>query len=110
MSDDLIRRSDVIKFLNDYLDDCYRVSRRKYEKTMLYAISMDFEAVITNIPAVEPKKGEWKAYKYMQPPEFHGKHYCSNCYHAIYLASNGNVYNYCPKCGARMKGADNEIN
>ena len=59
MSDDLIKRSDVIKFLNDYLDDCYRVSRRKYEKTMLDAISMDFEAVITDIPAVETKQGGW---------------------------------------------------
>jgi hypothetical protein len=55
MNNDLIRRSDVIKFLNDYLGDCYRVSRRNYEKTMLDAISMDFEAVITDIPAVEPK-------------------------------------------------------
>ena len=58
MSDDLIRRSDAIKSLNDYLGDCYRVSRHKYEKTMLDAISMDFEAVITNIPSVEPKQ-EW---------------------------------------------------
>lgn len=58
--------------------------------------------------AKESKQGEWIAYKGMQPPEFHGKHYCSNCYHAIHLASNGNVYNYCPKCGARMKGADDE--
>lgn len=52
--------------------------------------------------------GEWISYKGMQPPELHGKHYCSNCYHAIHLASNGNVYNYCPNCGARMKGADDE--
>jgi PHP family Zn ribbon phosphoesterase len=69
------------------------------------AFDEGYEAGKTDRPT-----GDWIAYKGMQPPEFHGKHYCSNCYHAIHLASNGNVYNYCPNCGARMKGADDEAN
>jgi Lar family restriction alleviation protein len=51
----------------------------------------------------EPKRGEWIAYKGMQMPERHGLHYCSNCNHSLHLASNGRVYNYCPRCGAKME-------
>ena len=62
------------------------------------------EAFDMAIEALEGQKaGKWIAYKGMQPPELNGKHYCSNCYHAIHLALNGNVYNYCPNCGAKME-------
>ena len=53
--------------------------------------------------AKEVKKGRWIAYKGVQIPERHGLHYCSNCHHALHLASNGRVYNYCPRCGAKME-------
>ena len=62
------------------------------------------DAVDMAIEALEGQKaGKWIAYKGMQPPELNGKHYCYNCYHAIHLALNGNVYNYCPNCGAKME-------
>ena len=82
---DLIKREDAIKVVDSYIGTDPIVEELK------------------KVPPAEPKQGEWIAYKGMQPPEFHGKHYCSNCYHAIHLASNGNVYNYCPNCGARME-------
>ena len=47
-------------------------------------------------------QGEWIAYTGMQPPELHGKHYCSNCHHALHLALNGGVYDFCPSCGYQM--------
>lgn len=72
----------------------------------LYQIKQVAIKYIDSAPSIviEPKQGEWIAYIGMHPPEFHGKHYCSNCYHTIHLALNGGVYNYCPNCGARMKG------
>lgn len=94
---DLISRQDVLKLIENTPYDWNNITERT---EMLRKIKA--------LPSADRPTGEWIAYKGMQPPEFHGKHYCSNCYHAIHLASNGNVYNYCPKCGARMKGADDE--
>lgn len=59
--------------------------------------------ILIQLPSAEPKKGKWIAYKGMQIPERHGLHYCSNCHHSLHLASNGRVYNYCPRCGAKME-------
>lgn len=63
---------------------------------------------IAELEAQLPKEGEWKPLKGMQPPELHGKHYCSNCDHIIHLALNGGVYNYCPNCGAKMDGKEKQ--
>lgn len=51
--------------------------------------------------------GEWKKLKGMAPPEYHGKHICSECgriagswgYHEL-------LTNYCPYCGAKMDGGN----
>ena len=42
-------RQDVLKALNNYFEDCMRVSRRKYEQAMLDAISMDIETIIKEL-------------------------------------------------------------
>ena len=52
----------------------------------------------------EPSHGKWVAYEGMQPPEFRGKHYCSECGHDLHLSLNGGSYNFCPNCGADMRG------
>ena len=54
------------------------------------------------LPTIKPKQGKWIPLTGMQPPELHGKHYCSNCDLILHLKLNGGVYNYCPNCGARM--------
>ena len=77
---------------------------KPYKRTMFGDPKYGEVSVAEIIEALEEQRtGKWIAYKGMQPPELHGKHYCSNCYHAIHLASNGNVYNYCPNCGAKME-------
>lgn len=52
---------------------------------------------IDSAPTIEPKQGEWIDNGFC--------HACSIC------GKQGvgiELYNYCPNCGARMKGADNE--
>ena len=53
------------------------------------------------IEVIEPKRGEWVA------DIEHQYHYrCSNC--GILAESECKIWNFCPNCGARMKGADDE--
>lgn len=56
----------------------------------------------------ERKKGEWIKAKGMMPPEFHGYHYCSECGDFASMdvpyGSRENLSNYCPNCGADMRG------
>ena len=56
----------------------------------------EFERLV-DIEVIEPKRGEWV------DDDFVGQYRCSECdYYAI------DEYDYCPNCGARMKGADDE--
>ena len=56
----------------------------------------EFERLV-DIEVIEPKRGEWI------DDDFVGQYRCSECdYYAI------DEYDYCPSCGARMKGADDE--
>ena len=101
--DDLIRRSEAIEALIGYLDLCCQTGAKFHKEAKSYNVEIATE-IFEELPAIEPKqKGEWIPYKGMQPPEFHGKHYCSNCYHGLHLGLNGAVYNYCPNCGSRNK-------
>ena len=73
-----------------------------YSLDLAKALKKAKEVKIKDLSDAE-KKGKWIAYKGMQIPERHGLHYCSNCHHSLHLASNGRVYNYCPRCGAKME-------
>ena len=57
-------------------------------------------------PTIEPKRGEWIVHFDDLFPE-ESTEECPVC-HAEQLI-NGNDDNYCPNCGARLKGADDEI-
>lgn len=97
---DLISRQDAI----DSFDGTKVSEEYCTEYDIGYNDGIDFAiSKISVFPSADRPKGEWIAYKGIQPPELHGKHYCSNCYHTIHLASNGNVYNYCPNCGVKME-------
>ena len=49
-------------------------------------------------PMPKPKQGEWI------DDDFVGQYRCSECdYYAI------DEYDYCPNCGAKMKGADDDL-
>ena len=78
MNDDLIRRSDAIKTVNAFLGTDLIVER------------------IKRLPSADRPQGEW---------EYNGfGSKCSECGFSLV----GGEYRFCPNCGARMKGADDE--
>lgn len=90
---DLIKREDVEKALNEWVGSS----------------TANIFQLIDKIPSVDKPKGEWKT-------EYHGNGWndywdytCSNC-GKKYERADAILYkaNFCPNCGARMKGADNE--
>lgn len=60
-------------------------------------------AEVVNAPTIEPKRGEWV------DDDEHVEYYwanCSVCGLQIDVHENRGYHNFCPNCGARMKGAD----
>lgn len=58
------------------------------------------------IPAadvIERKKGKWKEYDF---PVLGKRKHCSAC-GFIKIGSDEKIYNFCPNCGADMRGVDN---
>lgn len=97
--EDLIRRSDAIKALYKYS-----------------FVSKDIiEREINAIPSADRPRGEW--IKHKERTEINGKfigffpaeYECSNCgLREAHYFINPKPHNYCPNCGAKMKGADDE--
>ena len=104
MKDDTIKRSDVIDAVKIILD---RFGYREYSIGFKWAMS-----VIETLPSADRPQGEW----------IYGEHdvamcdgyRCNRCdffvpwdYEHKFIDFI-NDYHYCPNCGARMKGADDE--
>ena len=89
---DLIKREDAIKAIED-LPNAYNGWSDTYDKA--YIIGTLEEA-----PSAEPKQGEWERIPYSMAD--YGRR-CSLCHFKV-----GSPTNFCPNCGARMKGADDE--
>ena len=101
MSDDLIKRSDAIDAMRDTL----------VAAEIPYAVNALFK-----VPSADRPQGEWK-----EKTKFHNADdnpiieewqsaRCSVCgkYHTTPYLYYFDDYNYCPNCGAKMKGADDE--
>ena len=84
--------------------------RRAYEYNP-HVTSTDFEETLVSVfdaiddaPSIdiELKHGEWKNYK--------DEHYCTNCGEVVIgdWYTEDEWYDFCPNCGCRMKGADDE--
>lgn len=62
--------------------------------------------------SAETKTGEWIKATGMMPPEFHGHHCCSECGNFANMetpfGNREDLSRFCPNCGARMKGGDDE--
>lgn len=60
--------------------------------------------VVNNAPTVEPKRGEWK--RRIVDNGFNADWVCSECGYRV--KTDFVDYNFCPNCGADMRGADDE--
>lgn len=89
MSDDLIKRSDAIKAMRDTL----------VAAEIPYAVNALFK-----VPSAERPQGEWI------PSDTDGFvcSVCKNGYRNQPTLMGRPMFEYCPVCGARMKGADDE--
>ena len=114
MSEDLIKRSDAIKDLCDISNNSDMPN--DWHRGMSVAIS-----ALYRVPSADRPQGEWLAvssYDAFGGSEelwnAHGNptafHYCSKCKAQSYVNEFGEelLTDYCPNCGAQMKGADDE--
>ena len=95
-----IKKSDVVKAFEDVLDcDFFHVSEETPRER------------IEAIPSADRPQGEWLDYEI--PSEDGGAmpiQVCSLCKTFYPLAYTGGGHRFCPNCGAKMKGADDEDN
>ena len=97
---DLIKRSDAIKALRlEYpMMPMFKSLREEWAiKTEGFRKA---EEVIMMLPSADRPQGEWERVPY----SFAGGYRCSICGQK----SLENHFNYCPNCGAKMKGADDD--
>ena len=74
----------------NYLQGYKDVVRQGYEQIIKY-------------PAVHEKHGKWMKITGMSPPEYHGKHVCSECGDKALCKNHREELSiYCPNCGAKM--------
>ena len=74
--------------LKEWIDEYVSVFKKSDNK--------DIKGYIEHQPTIEPKRGEWIVKQ-------SGFAECSVCEQHYF-----SDYNFCPNCGARMKGADDE--
>ena len=107
MSDDLIRRSDAIEMLQEAIKAYPPVMKgcgETRDSTLEEAINL-----ILDIPSADRPQGEWIDAEI--PLESGGSmpiQVCNLCKTFYPLAYTGGGHRFCPNCGARMKGADDE--
>ena len=88
MSDDLISRQAAIAKLFNEL-----------KQQGLYLPIHFKNFVLDELPSIRPKTGQWL----INPDGYYP--YCSVCHN---VQVNGKMTNYCPACGAYMKGESND--
>ena len=93
---DLIRREDAIKAIN-------LRARIPHDVASAYYASMAINAIYS-VPSADRPLGEWIRTIFTDCGSPIDE--CSNCGH--YINGDMKVRNFCPNCGARMKGADDD--
>ena len=95
---DLIRRSDAIEAFEDVLDcDFYHVSEETPRER------------IEAIPSADRPRGEWiDAEIPLESGDTMPIQVCNLCKTFYPLAYTGGGHRFCPNCGAKMKGVDDE--
>ena len=105
MSEDLIKRSDAIEAVENVT--WYHQNRNKdmvkganSDEHQAWYKSQDIYEALEAVLSADRSQGEWK-------PKNHHTDYCSNCGFEETQWRTAD-YNFCPLCGARMKGTDDE--
>ena len=99
MSDDLIRREDAIKAVRSAT-----ASYVPFLNGINVTLPIECETALHTVPSAGRPQGEWIFRReFVEDTPFTG-YRCSNC---NYWQSMG-AWNFCPNCGAKMKGADDE--
>lgn len=95
---DLIKREDAIKAISISCGTCLARDTEDCDKCSVPKLCR----LISAIPSVDRPSGEW------MPKNSHTM-YCDVCgFEEVEWRTQD--YDYCPRCGARMKGADDEDN
>ena len=102
---DLIRRSDAIKAMEQRYQDILRIFKRKV-KDGEKAIALDMIGCIKSLPSADRPQGEWVNQHEWSNGFFERE--CSVCGAMKPSLRHTTKINFCPNCGARMKGADDE--
>jgi len=124
---DYIKREDAIKVVNSYIGTDQIVEKLKDipsaepKKVCIGQIHFDDEklheivneAVKKLKEEIEPKQGEWIRDRYWSRGAGMGEEYgffykCSLCEYEVENGYTRCGFNFCPYCGASMKGADDE--
>ena len=105
--EDLIKRSDAIEAMEQRYQDILRIFKRKV-KDGERAIALDMIGCIKSLPSADRPQGEWVWH------EDEDICNCSECEFEIDVTGciepmeYVGIFRYCPNCGARMKGANDE--
>ena len=108
MSDDLIKRSDAIKIM---ACEMYAEAQSQgYEVDSIEDFMPEAKAWLNDAPSIdiEPKRGKWIDAEIRHEDGVLPIQVCSECKTFYPLEYTGGGHRFCPNCGARMKGADDE--
>ena len=109
---DLIRRSDAIEAIE--VVDWYHQNRNKdmvsganSDEHQAWYKADDVYKALEAVPSADRPQGEWIEFDTKWGRSFY---YCTNCMETseVPTAFGKPLYDFCPNCGARMKGADDD--
>lgn len=92
-ADILLKRIEQSKLYNPHTDIAFKRAHEAEHCHFLY--------MVIDMPTVEPKQGKWI--------DDGDTLICDNCKTAYSHPIFHNGWNYCPNCGAKMKGIDDDI-
>ena len=101
MNDDLIKRSDAAEVV-------YKALKTPPLKGVLTDTMSLAIALIQDIPSVDRPRGKWLKFGLGRGTRIL---FCTNCERRIEvpLSQGDSNYDFCPNCGAMMKGVEDEI-
>lgn len=98
MSNDLIRRSDAIRAVSK-VDD--------YGDGIGFEVRSHCLVELELVPSADRPQGEWKL-EILENGKYGARVVCSACGYKHFDSLEKKYTKFCPNCGAKMKGADDD--